>query len=220
MHSIIALVRRRGIDALTAGCFGLAVFLIFQPGSLLRVRWHAYRLNAEMRQASTQNWAQFVQASSPLFGGGGSPQIVEIGDYECPFCRQSNAAVDSAVNAGVRISYLNYPLPIHPQARGAALVALCAGESGRFREMHEHLMTSSTWQKDSNWTREMRAVGVSDMALYDACLRSVEMTARLDTQVRLGKALLVQGTPTFVARGAVHQGTISFREIVELSRQN
>ena len=72
--------------------------------------------------------------------------LVEVSDFQCPFCKQWHdetfAKIDQEyVKTGkVRIAYLNFPLSrIHKNAQAAAEAAMCAGEQGKFWELHESL---------------------------------------------------------------------------------
>src|SRR5262249_13220452 len=72
--------------------------------------------------------------------------IVEFGDYQCPFCGQHANQVlpqilENYVKTGkVRYFFKDTPVEaIHPRALKAAEAALCAGEQGKYWEMHDHL---------------------------------------------------------------------------------
>src|SRR5665647_1590123 len=67
--------------------------------------------------------------------------------------RASSPPIDSALNLGIRVAVIQMPLPIHAQARPAAIVALCADAAGAFRGVHQFLMSTSTWRTDTAWTR-------------------------------------------------------------------
>lgn len=74
--------------------------------------------------------------------------IVEISDFECPFCRQyyqnTYPAVDSLyVDTGkARYVFITYPSSGHPRAVPAAEAAFCAGAAGKFWPMHDRLFES------------------------------------------------------------------------------
>jgi hypothetical protein len=74
-----------------------------------------------------------------------SVEIVEYSDFECPFCArfanlQMPAVRRQLIETGlVRWRFRDYPLPNHQFSRLAAHAAQCAGEQGRFWEMHDAL---------------------------------------------------------------------------------
>jgi len=216
MRKIIDLFRRHGIDILTCATLASAAFLLSRP---IRDKWTKHRAEIARAGSANRNWQDISTNSSPLAATPAPMQVVEISDYECPFCRRSSAAVDSAVSAGTQIAYLNYPLPSHPHAEGAAIAALCAGFSGRFREMHARLMGTNTWESDTNWTREAKAAGVVDLPAFDACTHGSAVRTRLAHERALADSLGVYATPTFVSRQGVHHGVASAAELAALEHR-
>jgi len=70
--------------------------------------------------------------------------IVEFSDFQCPFCRQwtqtSMEKLEAQLGEDVALAFLHFPITqIHPNAGNASVVALCAGEQGKFWEMHDLL---------------------------------------------------------------------------------
>ena len=71
--------------------------------------------------------------------------IIEYGDIECPFCRHFKQSVypqifDEYIKTGkARFYYRDMPLPFHEHAMPAARAEHCAGEQGKFWEMHDAL---------------------------------------------------------------------------------
>lgn len=217
MPVIPSSVRRRGLDALTIALFLFAAYLLAQPGSQLRSAWARNRAQADAVDRAERFWHQVAAISSPLFAGT-DPLIVEVSDYECPFCRRNTFAVDSAVSAGARIGYLHLPLPSHPRAEGAAKAALCAEKAGQFPAMHARLMGTEQWRRDSNWTREAGLAGVSDLEQFEQCMRGKEVAVRLSHHKALAESLQVTVTPTFLSRRAVHRGLATRGELLQFDR--
>lgn len=75
--------------------------------------------------------------------------IVEFSDFECPYCagfhQQSFGKVkkDYIDSGKVKFIYRDMPLDFHAQAEGAAIVAYCAGDQGKYYEMHDLLFKNS-----------------------------------------------------------------------------
>src|SRR5260221_459521 len=69
--------------------------------------------------------------------------IIEYSDFECPLCRQFARDVYPLIDAAyihsgkVKYFFRDLPLPMHPHALPAARAARCAGEQGKFWEMHD-----------------------------------------------------------------------------------
>ena len=156
-------------------------------------------------------------------------RIVEISDFECPFCAQfyaeSYRAIDSIyVQSGLaRYVWISFPNSSHPRAWPAIEAAFCAGAAGRFWEMHDVLFEHrDEWAsaRDPNalfraWASE---IGVEEESFAE-CLRN-DQTAPL--QIRDYESALnagVASTPFFIVGDSVAiRGTIpleAFRAAVD-----
>jgi len=163
-------------------------------------------------------------------GEEGAPiRIVEISDFECPFCarfyQESYRAIDSLyVRSGLaRYLWISFPNSTHPRAWPAIEAAFCAGAAGRFWAMHDVLFERrDEWASAANpnelFERWAVEVGV-ERDSFAACVRN-DQTAPL--QVRDYESAITAGvtsTPFFVVgdsvaiRGAVPLET--FRAAVD-----
>ena len=107
--------------------------------------------------------------------------IVEFTDYECPYCAKAEATMRElrmTYGRDLRFAIAMHPLPMHPHARDAALVALAAGRD--FQAVHERLFTRK---------------GVADESATRASF------AALASPESLADKLRVRGTPTFFVNG-------------------
>lgn len=71
-------------------------------------------------------------------------KIIEYTDFECPYCNKSFPTIEALLTKyGEKISleYRSFPLGFHADAQKAAEAALCAGEQGKFWEMHDRMFT-------------------------------------------------------------------------------
>src|SRR5689334_3482382 len=70
-------------------------------------------------------------------------ELVEYGDYECPYCGQAHYIVkqlQQALQDELRFVFRNFPLSqIHPDAVSAARAAEAAALQGKFWEMQDIL---------------------------------------------------------------------------------
>ncbi len=157
-------------------------------------------------------------ADAPFLGRADAPvTVVEFSDYECPFCQRFFATTLPAlkrdyVDAGkVRYVFRDYPLDqLHPQARKAAEAAHCAGDQGKFWEMHDILFQNAKALSPPQLAEHARAVGLEGAA-FDECLASGRHAARVERGFADGAAAGVRGTPAFVIgktkAGDVVEGT-------------
>ena len=210
--------RGRVMDVLTLVLLAAAVWVSCLPGSRVRVEVERMLKERHSLAATRANWTALLQASSPLSANASAPTIVEFAYYECPFCRSSFGAVDSAPTLGVRVVYVNYPIKSHLHAYGAALAAVCADAQGRFAEMHRQLMTTTEWLSDTNWIRQARVAGVRSIDEFQRCLQSEAARERLRAQRALADAIGVDGTPYFVNGRAAHRGAVTVATLDSLAR--
>ena len=156
-------------------------------------------------------------------------EVTEYSDFECPFCA-SFAAVQMPTikqqliaTGKARWRYRDFPLPSHQYSRFAAHAAQCAGEQGKFWEMHDQLFYNHSWaqtgKNPAGLFRDFaRAAGV-DPARYDACMDSGRYAARIEFSRQEGDQRLVDGTPTFFVNGerlrSTSYGSDVFKHIVD-----
>src|SRR5213593_4007768 len=148
---------------------------------------------------------------------GAGDQVVEITEYsafECPFCAnfatvQMPTIKEQLINTGkVRWRYRDFPLPSHQYSRYAAHAAQCAGEQGKFWDMHDQLFSHHQWAqtgKDpSSLFRDFAKTIGLDVQRYDQCMTAGRFAARIEFSRQEGDKLLVNGTPTFFVNGKMY----------------
>jgi len=144
-------------------------------------------------------------AAAPVLGRADAPvTLVEFSDYQCPFCQRFFATTlltlkkDYVDTGKVRYVFRDFPLEqLHPQARKAAEAAHCAGEHGKYWEMHDVLFQNQRALAPPQLGEHARSVGV-DGAKFEACLASGRYATRVERGLADGAAVGVQGTPSFV----------------------
>jgi protein-disulfide isomerase len=91
--------------------------------------------------------------------------------------------------------FLDLPLEsIHKNAFKAAEAASCAGEQGKFWEMHDRLFASQ--QTLDQWKAHAEAVGL-DAAKFEECLNSGRRAADVRKDMAQARTAGVTGTPAF-----------------------
>ena len=160
-----------------------------------------------------------VNANGPSKGDPKAPvTIVEFADYECQFCAAAEPAIRevlAAYGAKVRFVFQSFPLSIHPNALAASEAALCAGEQGRYWEMHEKLWASQQALRPEDLKAHARALGL-DGARFDGCLDSARTAAAVESSRKIGEALGLSSTPTFFVNGRALTGAQPVERLREL----
>ena len=152
-------------------------------------------------------------AESVLLRGDGAPfkgpenaslAVIEFSDYQCPFCarhvRETLSRLDKEYIETGKITYLfrDFPLEsIHPQAFKAAEAARCAGEQGKYWQMHDRLFANQKALGRRDLSRHAQALEL-EVASFDRCLDSGKQAAKIRGDIEDGLALGVKNTPSFL----------------------
>ena len=100
----------------------------------------------------------------------------------------------------IRIVFKDFPLPNHAEAGKAAEAAHCAGEQGKYWEMHDRLFANQSALGVPALRQHAAALGL-DTARFNECLDSGKHAASIAEDVKLGTELGVQSTPTVFVNG-------------------
>jgi len=95
----------------------------------------------------------------------------------------------------IRYFFLDFPLKFHAQAFKAAEAAECAGEQGKFWEMHNKIFENQRALSPEDLSKDAEAVGV-DMPKFKACLDSGKYAEKIKKDIAEGQKAGVTGTPT------------------------
>lgn len=173
--------------------------------------------DTQRQPASTTATADSLTSRADAGRIQGSPDapvwIVEISDFQCPFCKTWHDEVyatlrrEFIVPGTVRLAYINYPLPNHANALPAAEAAMCAGAQNKFWEMHDGLFDAqATWGPMPNaaavFDSIARAKGV-DVPAMRRCIETGAARALILADAERAQETGVQGTPSFVIGGDV-----------------
>ena len=130
--------------------------------------------------------------------------MVEVSDYHCPFCKRQTLqtmpkVLAEYVNTGkVRYVFVDYPIAqLHPDAFKSHEAAACAGDQGKYWQMHDLLFTNSVARDASQLSANANMLGI-DMKKFDACLNGGNGSphaAAIRQSVARMQELGVGGTP-------------------------
>ena len=152
-------------------------------------------------------------AIDPVRGVASAPiTIVEFSDYQCPFCARVNPTLEQVRKTygdKVKIIFKDFPLPNHPQAPKAAEAAHCAGEQGKYWEMHDHMFANQRALNVPELKQYASALGL-DAAKFGQCLDSGKHAAAVRAGFALGERMGVNSTPTLYINGRPLIGAMPF----------
>jgi protein-disulfide isomerase len=166
-------------------------------------------MNIEVLLAPYEAPKVAVAATGPAKGPASAPvTIVEFSDYECPFCGRAEPTVKDLLAkypGKIKLVYRDYPLPMHPKAPKAAEAAHCAGDQGKYWEMHDKLFSPGAKLEVADLKAHAREVGL-DGARFDRCLDSGEKAKEVESHRKAGEEAGVSGTPAFFINGRLLSG--------------
>ena len=146
--------------------------------------------------------------------------IIEYSDFECPYCGTVEPTIRQIVGdyAGrVKLYFRHYPLSIHKYAQKASEAAECAGDQGKFWEMHDKMFANQEALDVASLKSYAAAVGVN-VDKFASCLSSGMKAAAVKADLAEGQSKGVEGTPSFFINGKLLVGAQpydKFKEAVE-----
>jgi len=153
-----------------------------------------------------------VSGGRRLGGDDASIVLVVFSDYQCPFCTMAAKQLERMrrdSNGSLAVVYRHYPLRRHPHALNAAIAAECAADQNRFEAYHHSLFEHQDSIGVSDWSRFAILAGIPDIEAFRQCVREEQPRVRVERDVALGRAIAVEGTPTYVLGRHKFTGTWS-----------
>ena len=159
--------------------------------------------------------------SAPSRGPKNAPiNVVLFSDFQCPFCGRVEPALvelEKAYPGKVRVSWKNFPLSFHNNAKPAAEAALAAHEQGKFWQMHEVLFKNQQALSATDLEKYAKEIGL-DMGKFKAAMDSHKFAAAVEADMKQGSELGVSGTPAAFVNGQLVSGAQpvdAFKKIVD-----
>jgi predicted DsbA family dithiol-disulfide isomerase len=141
---------------------------------------------------------------APVRGNPKAPvTVVEFSDFQCPYCVRARPTVDrvrETYGDQVRWVFRHFPLDFHAQAEKAGEAAACAGEQGKFWEMHDLLWANTTKLQVADLKAHAASLGL-DGPKFGECLDSGRYTGLVEADLEAGQGYGVSGTPAFFVNG-------------------
>ena len=171
--------------------------------------------------------ALFHDAASPSIGNpDGDVTIVAFVDYNCAYCKRSEADLAALVDDDpkVRVIYKDWPI-LSKTSLAAAKVAIAADMQGRYADMHKALMRMRAHPaNDADISQAAVAAGVDIPRLNrDLDERDGEIVALLKRNIQEADALQIKGTPVYLIGPFITASPLDlpqFKKIVADARED
>jgi protein-disulfide isomerase len=128
--------------------------------------------------------------------------LIEFSDYQCPYCARHTRDTDPQIEKEYvqtgKLRYVFFDMPlesIHRQAFKAAEASRCAGEQGKYWEMHERLFANQQALEPA--TPHAKALGL-DVPRFDACMSTGKFAGAIRTDMAAAEKLGINSTPSFL----------------------
>lgn len=223
IHAFCTLCLGVDLSALVAGGAGLAILLEKspKPGPVAELlpgaSWAALVLTALFGPiaAGTMVPATSAPADIRAFWQPGVVNIVELSDFECPFCRLNHPALEKAMRETkqpIHFVRVSMPLRGHEHARDATRAYLCSVQQDKGEAMADALfrLDPPSAEKALVVAGELKL----DLDRYQACLKDPKTEERIEADTALVRRTEFRGLPTTWVNdqkllGAKQEGEIS-----------
>jgi protein-disulfide isomerase len=164
----------------------------------------------EMKAAAPvhiEHWPELMDVGIRLGRADAPVQIVEFGDFECPFCRRFHQTLTDAVlefGDDVSAVFIHFPLGFHRFARPAAKAAECAQTQGKFWEFAGLVFEKQDSLGLKEWQSYAAESGVPNLAEFGRCISVRALHKRIEEGLALGNRLKITATPTVVINGMLY----------------
>ncbi len=158
---------------------------------------------------------QDVDASGPSKGSEKAPiTIVEFSDFQCPYCARAEPTLEKVFadyGDKVRLVFRDFPLDFHKEAQKASEAAHCAGDQGKYWEMHGKLFANQQQLDVESLKRHARELSL-DAGKFDECLGSGAKAQVVKDHFKAGRQVGVQATPAFFINGRPLSGAVPYEQ--------
>lgn len=170
------------------------------------------------------NLQQLIEDDAVKGGENAPVTIVEFSDYECPYCRRFALETLPQIKAQyidtgkAKLVFRDFPLSFHTNAQKAAEAAECAGDQGKYYEMHDKLFESGVAGGVSSFKQYAAELGL-DVTKFSQCLDSGKTAAETSKDLNDGQNFGVTGTPAFFINDKVIVGAQPFAVFEQIIEQ-
>ncbi|WP_086001777.1 DsbA family protein [Plesiocystis pacifica] len=137
--------------------------------------------------------------------------LIAFGDMQCPFCRKAEATLDALAKRygkDLRIVYRHNPLPMHAQAKDAALALVAADRQGEFFAMRAALYEAAEdgrLAESGIFSTLARQLGL-DIRSFKADMADPDAAKIIAEDQKVAQQFGATGTPAFFVNGRFLSG--------------
>jgi len=154
-----------------------------------------------------------VRADDYIRGDKNAPvTLIEWSDFECSFCARVFPIIEQVLEeyeGQVRLIYRHFPLSFHTNAQKAAEASECAGDQGKFWEMHDIMFENQSSIAVDDLKGYAKELGLNT-STFDDCLDNDTHAQKVKDDFTEGTQVGVNGTPATFVNGTMISGAQPF----------
>lgn len=142
----------------------------------------------------------------------GDVVLVEFFDYACGYCKASLPDIDRLLAEDKKLKVVYRELPILSEESGeAAKASLYAAKQGQYGEFHRALYAQGRLSRESIEAAARKA-GIDAGGLKSA-MQAGDISAEIDSNMQLARALQATGTPTWIVGDQILSGAVGYDKL-------
>jgi protein-disulfide isomerase len=139
--------------------------------------------------------------------------LVEFFDFNCPFCRQGAADVERLLKEDPKLKVVWRDFPVLGAASDRfAMASLSAATQGKYRAFLQAAFSQPGRLTDQKLIPAVRAARL-DEAQVARDLNSADYRRELDSNLALGRALGLTGTPSYIIGNEIISGAAGYEAL-------
>ena len=139
----------------------------------------------------------------------GDVTLVMFTDYNCPYCRASEPAIERLLASDPKLRVVWREMPVlGPGSEVAASAALAAARFGRYPAFH-HALFSGPHPQEGGVEAAAKAAGIALPRLADAA-KSPEVQAEIAANLALARQIGIGATPYFIVGNRSFEGAVGY----------
>jgi len=185
-----------GIGLISIGAIFVAFLIIypnFKPAAALTLPDAVSRPNVDFNAAGNPD--------API-------RIDEYSDFQCPYCARFYETTEAQLmetyvtDGTVYFVYNTFGEFIGPESAGTAEASYCAGDQGKFWEMHDIILSNQNGENQGGFADRRLLQFAETLELnmdeFESCFNASKYKELIDQDMKDGIAGGVQATPSFV----------------------
>jgi protein-disulfide isomerase len=212
--------------------FSLSVPVSIMLAGLLIAGAVWFRSGGKVDTTATVGGARPIKVelgSLPILGEAKAKvEIVEFGDYQCPFCGKLFQQVEPMIreqylkNGLAKMTWRDFAF-LGPESFWAAEAARCANDQGQFWQYHDLLFNRQSGENQGAFSKDNLKKFAGELGLsqpeFDFCLDGDKYTQAVKDDTDAGRVLGVAGTPHTFVNGTAINGAQPFEVFKNLIDQ-